>query len=294
MECGSGVLALPWPLGRSQLPLLIAAASSCGPRPRQLDAAAMESGSCRLPRAHGSASTPLPHSISEQPLILPARGLFQSGTRDVVKRLANKEFDTAEERDELLARLAAAEDLRAQDVVWMLFRPDRALRDAGAKLLQRLRDPETLSVFLGEAKGKPEAAFRAATGGLLQPRTARARDRAPEAPRAGEGDERNARDAGPRAAHDPRGARRAARSSRCCGSSPRPVLATTASRFSPDSPRRSRTSAASRAGSKLVQDPDPRVREKALEVLATRAPLSVVDLFVQHLPLVGYSTSSRC
>ena len=49
-------------LGRRQLPLSIAAASSCRGRGPQLDAAAMKSGSCDLPRIHGSASTPLPHS----------------------------------------------------------------------------------------------------------------------------------------------------------------------------------------------------------------------------------------
>ncbi|HYO78902.1 MAG TPA: hypothetical protein VE010_20740, partial [Thermoanaerobaculia bacterium] len=91
--------------------------------------------------------------------------LFQSDTKDSLKRLANKEFSSAEERDELLTRLANATDLRARDVVWMLFRPDRAFRDAGARVLQRLRDPETLTFFIAEAKGKPEAAFRAAVAG---------------------------------------------------------------------------------------------------------------------------------
>ena len=67
--------------------------------------------------------------------------LFQSQTKDALKRLANKDFASAEERDVLLAGLASAQDLDARDIVWMLFRPDRAYRDAGAKLLQRLRDP---------------------------------------------------------------------------------------------------------------------------------------------------------
>ena len=89
--------------------------------------------------------------------------LFSSDLKDIVKRLANKEFATTEERDELLARLAAAEGLRPRDVVWLLFRPDRALRDAGAKILPRVHDAETLDVFLLEAKAKPEAAMRAAT-----------------------------------------------------------------------------------------------------------------------------------
>src|SRR5437879_4545818 len=93
--------------------------------------------------------------------------LFQSDLRDTVKRLANKEFASAEERDELLAKLAAADGVRARDVMWLLFRPDRALRDTGANLLKKLRDPETLDIFLVETKGKPEAAMRAAAGILF-------------------------------------------------------------------------------------------------------------------------------
>ncbi len=41
---------------------------------------------------------------------------------------------------------------------------------------------------------------------------------------------------------------------------------------------------------KLAQDGDPAVREKALEVLATKAPTASVPLFVQQLPLVSYNT----
>ena len=93
--------------------------------------------------------------------------LFQSQSRDVLKRLANKEFASAEERDALLATLAAQEGLRGADVVWMLFRPDRALRDAGVQILQKNRDLDTIDAFLGETKGKPEAALRAATAALL-------------------------------------------------------------------------------------------------------------------------------
>jgi len=44
----------------------------------------------------------------------------------------------------------------------MLFRPDRALRDTATRVLTRLRDVETLDVFIGESKGKPEQALRAA------------------------------------------------------------------------------------------------------------------------------------
>src|SRR5689334_23140024 len=93
--------------------------------------------------------------------------LFSSDTRETLKRLANKEFSTNEERDELLGKLAAAEGIKAREVTWMLFRPDRALREAATKILQKLRDPETLDAFLGEMKGKPEAAMRAAAGVLF-------------------------------------------------------------------------------------------------------------------------------
>ena len=68
-----------------------------------------------------------------------------------------------------LARLATHEDLRARDITWMLFRPDRAYRDTAAKMLQRMRDPETVMAFVTEARGKPEAAFRAATPILFSP-----------------------------------------------------------------------------------------------------------------------------
>jgi twitching motility protein PilT len=93
--------------------------------------------------------------------------LFSSDIRDTVKQLANKEFNSNEERDELLARLVSADGVRARDVTWLLFRPDRTFRDTGAKILQKLHDPETLDFFLAETKGKPEAAMRAAAALLF-------------------------------------------------------------------------------------------------------------------------------
>src|SRR3954470_10424034 len=92
--------------------------------------------------------------------------LFASDVSDALKRLAAKSYSTQEERDELLGRVESA-DVRARDVVWMLFRPDRALRDTGARVLARIRDAETLDVFLGELRGKPEQALRAAAAALF-------------------------------------------------------------------------------------------------------------------------------
>ena len=88
--------------------------------------------------------------------------LFQSDIKDVIKRLSNKEFGSNEERDQLLAQVRAAEGLKPRDLIWMLFRPDRAIRDAGVAALQRTRDPEMVDAFLQECRGKPEAAMRGA------------------------------------------------------------------------------------------------------------------------------------
>ena len=94
--------------------------------------------------------------------------LFTSGDlKDTIKKLANKEFDTPEERDEMLSRVASTEGVRARDVTWMLFRPDRALRETAAKVLLKVKDPETFDIFLVEMRGKPEAAVRAAVPGFF-------------------------------------------------------------------------------------------------------------------------------
>jgi twitching motility protein PilT len=87
-------------------------------------------------------------------------------TKDALRKIANKEFASAEERDQLLQQLGAATGLGARDVIWMLFRPDRALREGGARALAKARDPETLDAFLVEAKGKADAALRAAAAAL--------------------------------------------------------------------------------------------------------------------------------
>ncbi|MGZ8867796.1 MAG: PilT/PilU family type 4a pilus ATPase, partial [Thermoanaerobaculia bacterium] len=88
--------------------------------------------------------------------------LFQSDLKDAIKRLNNKEFGSPEERDQLIAQIKGADGIKARDVMWMLFRPDRAIRDGGIAALQRARDAETIDAFLIESRGKPEAAMRGA------------------------------------------------------------------------------------------------------------------------------------
>src|SRR5258705_7505978 len=92
--------------------------------------------------------------------------LFTSETKDALKKLAAKSYDSTDERDALLAKVAAAEGLKPGDIVWMLFRPDRALRDWGAAWLRKQNAPELLDAFLVESRGKPEQAFRAAAAAI--------------------------------------------------------------------------------------------------------------------------------
>src|SRR5829696_456129 len=93
--------------------------------------------------------------------------IFQSEIAETLKKLANKSFATQEERDEMLARVEAADGLKARDLVWMLFRPDRAVRESGARTLARVRDAETVDAFLAETRNKPEQAMRAAAAALF-------------------------------------------------------------------------------------------------------------------------------
>src|SRR5438105_3977546 len=54
-------------------------------------------------------------------ILPPSMALFTSDTKDALKKLSAKAYESTEERDALLAKVAAAEGLKASDVVWMLF-----------------------------------------------------------------------------------------------------------------------------------------------------------------------------
>jgi twitching motility protein PilT len=215
--------------------------------------------------------------------------LFSSETKESLKRLANKDFASAEERDEMLVRLAGAEDLKARDLVWMLFRPDRAIRDAGAKLLQRLRDPEMLAAFLSEAKNKPDPAFRAAVavllalgipglesevGRLLAPPVKETK----ETRELQEMARRVLLEAPPTRATEALLWQLASAGS----GAERAVFLNKLLQLPVDERSLPRWQ-------KLVQDNDPLVREKALEVLAQHAPMANIALLVEALPRVSYN-----
>jgi twitching motility protein PilT len=210
--------------------------------------------------------------------------IFQSDARAALKRLADKTYETSQERDQLLAQLAAAEGLRAKDVAWMLFRPDRAYRDAVVAVLRRLADPDTVDVVIAEGKGKPEAAVRAAAGTLFALGVPGTEQRLAELAVHGKGEaqeivRRLLIDAPVTAALAPvlwhlaavgRVEDRVAFLTRLASV---PVDAKALPRWH-----------------RLARDPEKGIREKALAVLAHRDPAGSVDLFVEQLPLVDYST----
>ena len=218
--------------------------------------------------------------------------LFQSGDlKDTLKKLANREFSTPEERDEMLARVAGAENVRARDVAWMLFRPDRSLRDTAAKILMKVRDPETFDVFLGETKGKPEAAMRAAVSVFFSLNIPGVEQRVAQvlAPQ-------------PKETKETREMQEAAR--RMVAEAPlnkqfEPLLWQLASTGTPQDRLQYLARLASIAEldaqtlprwQKLATESDSQIKEKALEVLAAKSPQTSIELFVKELPNVGYAT----
>ncbi len=214
--------------------------------------------------------------------------LFSSDVRETVKRLANKEFSTNEERDELLGRLVAADGVKPRDVTWLLFRPDRAFRDTGAKILQKLRDPETLDVFLGEIKGKPEAAMRAATSVLfslnlgvetrLPQLLAPVAKETKESRELQEGARRLLLELPPNKSLEP-----LLWQLESTAFDDRMLLIDKLASLDLDARSFPRWQ-------QLARDSDPAVRDKALELLARRAAQQSVALLVEQLPQAGYNT----
>jgi twitching motility protein PilT len=203
--------------------------------------------------------------------------------RLVLKRLSDKAFQTSQERDQLLAQLATADGLKGKDLAWMLFRPDRAYRDAVLPILKRLADPETPDAVIAESRGKPEPAVRAAAATLFALGLPGTERRIAEIAIQGKGEAQDiARrlllDAPVTPALEPVLWQLAAsgRLDERLG-----YLGRIAA-HAPDArslPRWQR----------LARDPERALREKALAVLAQHDPGSV-DLFVEQLPLVDYST----
>ncbi|MHB0972001.1 MAG: PilT/PilU family type 4a pilus ATPase [Thermoanaerobaculia bacterium] len=211
--------------------------------------------------------------------------IFSSDLKGILKRLSNKEFSTSEERDELLARLNAVKDVRARDVTWMLFRPDRAIRDTGISILKKIKEPETVDLFIAECKGKPEAAVRAASGLLfslgIQGVDARLAELATS-------EEKELQEVSRKILIEAPVTRAL-----------EPLLWQLATAGPPGERvaymTRLATLPVEDKGTigkwqKLTSDQERTVREKALAVLAAKAPAASVDILVAQLPSANYST----
>src|SRR5436853_1472368 len=190
----------------------------------------------------------------------------------------------------MLARVTSAENVRARDITWMLFRPDRSIRDTGAKLLMKVRDPETFDVFLGETKGKPEAAMRAAVSVFFSLNIPGIEQRVAQVLAPPQKETKETREM-----------QEAAR--RLVAEAPlskqfEPLLWQLASTGTAQERlqylnRLAGGEADAQAlarWQKLATDPDLSIKEKALEVLATKSPQASIELFVKELPNVGYAT----
>jgi twitching motility protein PilT len=210
--------------------------------------------------------------------------LSHSDARLVLKRLVDKAFQTSQERDQLLAQLATAEGLKAKDLAWMLFRPDRAYRDAVLPMLKRLGDHETPDAVVAESRGKPEAAVRAAAATLFSLGLPGTERRLAEIALQGKG--------------EPQEIARRLLLDAPVSHALEPVLwqlsatgrleerLTYLARLAahpPDAKSLPRWQ-------RLARDPEKTLREKALAVLAQHDPGGSVDLFVEQLPLVDYGT----
>jgi twitching motility protein PilT len=210
--------------------------------------------------------------------------LFQSDTRTVLKRLADKTYQTSQERDQLLAWLVSAPGLRARELAWMLFRPDRAYRDAVVPVLKRVADPETADVVIAECRHKPEAAVRAAATALFALGIAGTEQRLAALAVSGKGEAQEI-------------ARRLLLEAPVSPTL-EPVLWQLAAGGRPeDRAHFLARLAASPVDPKsiprwqrLARDPDKAIRQKALPVLARADPTGSTDLLVEQIPLVDYST----
>ena len=213
---------------------------------------------------------------------------FQSSATEALKQIHKGSFESSSQRDELIETvLAGGEEFRAKDVMWMLFRPDRAIRDAGVKLLQPHRTAQTFDVFIATSKGVPEAALRTAGGAFFSlgiPGVEKSLEELAD------GKKKDA-------AETVRQILLGAPASR--------ALAPLVWRVSMTGSLRDRLQFLDRLATyefsetniqrwqHLARSDEKEIREKALEVLATHAPETSLDLIVAELPRAGYGVQQH-
>ncbi len=210
--------------------------------------------------------------------------IFQSDAKALLKRLADKTYDSSQERDQLLAQLAATEGLKARDVAWMLFRPDRAYRESVVGLLKQIGDPETADVVIAQCEGKPEAAVRSAAATLFSLGISGTEKRLAQLATSG--------------APETQDIVRRLILEAPVSPGLEPVLWQLALTGRPESRLAFLTRLASGQvdgrtlphWQKLARDESKAIREKAITVIGQHDPRGSVDLLVEQLPLVEYAT----
>ncbi len=212
---------------------------------------------------------------------------FKSDVKEALKKIEKGTFSGSGERDELLEVALQAENLKARDVVWMLFRPDRAVRQAGAKILSRAPTVKTLDLILEACEGKRGAAVRAAATVLFGLRIAGTDERLLEL------------------FASPDGETKATVKKVVLEAPPSPNLAPILWRMAQESSAEDRTLIFDRLSNyemnkaslllwqKLTQEENQNVRDKALSVLAEKSPDESVDILVSSLPRAGYTTQQH-
>lgn len=212
---------------------------------------------------------------------------FQSSASESLKVLAKGEYKSSEERDQHLQALLQSDKVKIRDVVWMIFRPDKALRDAGTAIIMKQRSPETVDLIVAESRGKADAAVRAASDLLFQLQVPGVAQKL--AGFLGSPDEDTRETARKLVTNAPPSKTTEPLLWKLAESANLPDQLKLYERLAQLEP----STAAMQRWHRLARDVEPQVKSIALRVLADRAPSTAVDLIVEQLPRADYSTQQR-
>jgi len=210
--------------------------------------------------------------------------LSPAQVKQILQQLARGTYGSSERRDQLLKALAVAEGISAGDIVWMVFRPDRKLREAGSELLRRHDSRGVAEALVAESARQPPRAIHAAAATFLPTAPSGVATRLTELldsanPKVSTVVTRLILEAPPLESLGPA-------LWKIVDSEDPELRAKALERLellSPDErdlPRWRR----------FLSEPDPQTRAAAIRVLATNAPERFVDLLVEKLPVADPKT----
>jgi len=82
---------------------------------------------------------------------------------NAIRSLRRSEYESSEERDWLLDVVAGSSNHEIRDIIWMLFKPERAIREAAVAFLRGSTDECLVDHFVAHCRRAADAAVRAAT-----------------------------------------------------------------------------------------------------------------------------------